>query len=304
MQDNIQNTYVPTPVITGDTTLPPKVIQLKFHTAYSNPNDDDIVDFDFIVLDLIYSKQDKADRSPALQFLIRVENLSNNVSKNYIQYANDIPYQYWQRTTEKVLNEFDDTPIENGVVNARVTITPINEKGQGKGSTFILPMFDLKYIVGHTSMQNPTLNILAKFWHLYSMTSEDVYNRPTNMHIYIDVPDEDIILDKELLMHDDYRYNALGDFKEINQEMFRWVIQDSNKWTRLNASNEFIDMTDDERKFITYILDSIKGIQRKYLTDNNKSGSDPFRLKVAVENPRDKTDSIVLYIMKGQRWEM
>lgn len=300
----LQNVYAPTPVVKQATTPPPKVVALKFHVAPSSPLDGDIMNFEFIELGFGYQESDKDGRSAASAFRIDIQDLDTDITKSYIQYAFNTPYYYWQRSVDNITDgQITDTEAAGGIVNARVTVTPVNDKSTGLRSTFILPLKDMDYITKDSWVTNPTTHVLAKYWHLYSMTPEEVYNRPKVMHIYMDTPREDILLDKEELNDTKWRYNTYGDYQEVNQEMFRWVIEDDNVFTKL-VYDEFITMQSEEIEFIEYLLESINDRYRRYVANSGLEPSDPVVFKIAVENPRDHDDSIIIYIMKGSRWQI
>lgn len=302
-----ERVYVATPDLPTATTPPPKVMALKFHTAWVHPNDSDVFDFDTVLLDFVYAAIDKENRSNADQFHIRIRDLDTNVVKSYMQNSFEYPYQFWQRSVEKRANADADDPeaeVDGAIVNARVTITPVNHKGVGKRSTFLLPLKDLAFINPATSEKNPTSLILAKFWHLYSKTPEDIYNRPKQIHIYVDVDDEIIVADKARQNEDDYRYNTIGNYKEVNQEMYRWTIKDREVYQKLDDTDVFQDMSEEEKEFMDRLVQSVFDQYNFTNASRAKRVSDPDIFKIAVENPRDHSDSIIIYIMKGTSWEL
>lgn len=298
------NVYTASPSLPKATTPPPKVISLKFRPAPVNHNDRDVFSFDRVNLGFTYATSDKANRSFADQFHIEIHDLENQVVKSYMQNAFAPVYPYWQRAFEEKTAEFEDVDIDDSIVNARVTITPINSKGQGKRSTFIMPMRDLLLITPEDAQRNPVSLVLAKYWHLFSEAPEEVHNRPKQMHIYIGSSNEDILLDKEELNDTKWRYNTIGNFKEVNQEMFRWVIQDEDVYTKLDKTDEFIPMTTEEIEFIEYLTDSFNDKYISYIANQGLTPIDTFVFKIAVENPRDHNDSIIIYLMKETRWHM
>lgn len=302
MADIFQKLYVPTPVVPKATTPPPKVVSLKFKPTPGNRNDDQDMNFDFLELGFGYSDVDKSQRSDASQFLVEIRDLDTGIKKSYIQKADEYPYIYWQRSQEAITSEFIEEP-EGGKVNARVTITPVNDMAQGNRSTFIMPMKDLHYVTPENSSSNNTTAVLAKFWNLFSRTPDDVKNRPKQMHIYIDVSEEEIRLDKESLFTEEWRYNTIGDYQSVNQEMYRWIVQPT-AFQKINASDELVDMIPEEIIFIRYILNSFNDIYRRYVTGLHIGQSAPVVFKIAVQNPRDRDDNIIIYLMKGKRWEV
>jgi hypothetical protein len=302
-----QEAIIANPIIKKMTTPPPKVVALGFHVAGSNAQDSEVIGFDTIVLNFSYSEQDRAERSSASQFMISISDLDTGVVKSYFIKAFVFPYYYWQRAQELKASNFSDENIDDAIVNARVTITPINDEGKGNRSTFLMPMKNLYNIGIYDMEKNPTTLILAKYWNLFSLTPGDIYNRPKVMHIYLNVSQDDIIRDKNMLNQEEYRYNTIGTYLETNQEMFRWVIQDEDQgtsYTRLNQNDIFVDMTQKEIKYIKLILNSFNDIYRERVLAVGAQGSDPVVFKVSTENPRDHNDSIIIYVMKGTRWEI
>jgi len=195
---------------------------------------------------------------------------------------------------------FEVEPDE-GQVNARVTITPLNDTGKGKRSTFLMPTKDMNYLPQSQTLNN-TVFVLANYWHLFSERPEEVLNRPKQMHIYLDVSDDDIKLDKELLAGDDYRFTAKGDYRIINDEMYRWSInKDSFK---ILSQEGFREMIPEEIIFIRHLINSFNDIFRRFITSRGIGQGTPVVFKLAAMNPKDHKDSIIIYLMKGKRWEI
>lgn len=302
---------VPKSLVPVATTPPAKVVALKFHILPGNPNDTDDMGFDFIEFTFVSYDDETALRSPPSEYFIEVFNLETEITKAYVQYVGEPPYIYWQRARENFLDSYNsDTPederhfkeVDEGVVNGRLCVTPYNEVGQGVSSKFIMPMKNLEFITTTSITTNPTNLILAKFWHLFSKTPDRVKNRPKQMHIYIDVPVEDVILDIEKLNEDEYQYSTIGSSRVTNSEMFRWVIEDDSM--KKVTSDNIDDMSLEEIEFIRRIIDSFNDVYRQSINKQDLGQGDPHVFKVAVENPRDHKDSIIIYLMKGQRWEI
>jgi len=303
-----QGFYTPTEVTESATSLPPRVLDLGFKVLNGSANDADVFNFDTVGLTFTYSEEENEFRSRATHFLIQTTDMDTGTNQGYIQYANRRPYKYWQRTVEREDTSQFDELLYPGTVNGRVYITPINGLGQGDKTSFILPFKNLSFIGLSARNANPTALVLAKYWHLYSKTPNCKVNRPKVMHIYMDVSIDDVLLDKAMLNEDEYGYTSIGDWKVTNQEMFRWLIQNNNIYQRLDSFDNLIDMSQEEIEFMNHLIDSFNSFYREHMFNNpfDDEGNPTINtvFKIAVENPRDHNDSIIIYIMKGERWRV
>jgi len=289
-------------IIPKATTLPSKIHSLKFKIVPSNPFDDDYQGFEFIGLKFITDAKALISSNPD-RYLIEIKDLDTDIVKKYIQPADDPIYYYWQRSSEYIPEgDILSEPIPNGIVNGRVFITPINDLGSGPRNSFILPLNKMNYISNATSTNNRTSLVLAKFWHLFSPAPEVEYNRPKQMHIYLDVDEDVIINDKLMLGTYPYRFGTVGDYQTTNQNMYRWLVK-KNEYLRLNENNEFVEMTFEEIEFIKLTINSFLDLYRRHVSENGGQG-EPTVFKIAFENPRDHNDSIIIYLMKGKSWEL
>ena len=292
--------YLNTPINNLYTSVPSKIQGLNFKVVPSSPFDDDYLDFEFIELKFIKVGSDKSE---AEMYLIEIKDLDTGIVKKYTQSITDKPYYYWQRTSEYISEqEYITEPVPNGIVNARVFITPINSYGSGPRSSFIVPLKDMNYITKETSNINPTSLILAKYWHLFSKNPDEIYNRPKVMHIYLDVDKNDILLDKAMFFDNEYRFDTIGTYEETNQEMFRWLVSDD--YYKLDENDNFNLMLDEEKDFINNLIQSFLDLYRRDLSESGKASGDPHRFKISVENPADHSDSIIIYVLEGQRWQI
>ncbi|MCD6397185.1 MAG: hypothetical protein J7L71_06565 [Spirochaetaceae bacterium] len=302
--------FHPTSLIPQATTPPPKVEALKFRIAPTNPNDSEPFDFEFVEIDFVSYEGNVKKRSEATQYFLEVVNQDTGIVKRYVQYVDQRPYTYWQRSVEPSLDPealllglgVTDAVAPEGIVNGLVYVTPFNDYKQGKTSKFFLPMKDLLFIPTSSINMNPTNLILAKYWHLFSKTPEELKNRPKQMHIYIGVPVSDVQLDIEELGQPEYQYNTIGSSTTINDEMFRWVIQDHSM--QKVSKDGVVDMTAEEIIYLRLIIDSFGDMYRQNINHRGLGKGESLIFKIAVENPRDHDDSIIIYIMKGQRWEV
>jgi len=287
------------------TTFPPKIIDLKFKPLNNHYNDGDETLFDFIELTFVYDADDKDSRSDADQFLIETYDIEAKEYKGYIQNAREIPYTYWQRSIE-VIAEFEEAignNIEGGITSAKVRITPINDKGFGKRSIFFLPLKNMNYISDMMFLNNPAMLVLSKFWHLYSPTPDIIKNRPKYMYVYIDVPPDDVYLDKQFLSGNEWDRTLIGNWNDTNQNTYRWILYEGDH-LKIDENDALLEMTSEEIEFIRHLLNSINDILREYLNLNKIDQGEQYIFKVAIKNPLDHKDSIVLYLMRGKRWEI
>jgi hypothetical protein len=62
-------------------------------------------------------------------------------------------------------------------------------------------------------------------------------------------------------------------------------------------------MTEEEQQFIASLVDTLLPEYRNYAAVNQLSASDPFVLKLAIENPKDPKDTIMIYLIRKTRWQ-
>jgi len=284
--------HLPTPFNKISTTPPPKILDLKFQPASGYSDDGDIMNFDFIELNFLIGKVDKSVRSASQQYLIESRDLETGDFRSYIQDARNKPYILWQQTLENISG-----------INAKIKITPINDFSSGKSSIFFLPLKNMNYIENANINRNPTTLVLAKFWHLFSPVSDEIINRSKIMYIYLDTNPDDVLLDKQLLNNNDWNQTTLGHWRIRNQLTYRWILYE-NTFQKLNEYNSLIDMTEEEIIFIRNILNSFNDIYMQYININQIDIGEGHIFKISVENPRDHLDSIIIYVMKGTRWQI
>ena len=301
MQDYQIKNFMPRPFIPVADTNPPQIIDLKFRLATTYINDGWMYGFDTVEISFAFEADEMKNRSEPKMYHLDIEDLDTGARKGYIIMAADRPYMYWQRAAETEPGMEDS--VEGGIINGRVYITPINDFGQGPTSSFLMPMKDLLFIDRYSINRHSVSLVLASYWELFSLTPETKFNRPKSMHIYMDVSIDDVLLDKEELSKDEYAYNTIGNWNDINQQMYRWVIN-KGPMQKLNELDQFVDLTEKESEFIVKLLDSFNEIYRFYLNSNRIPQGNPHVFKLAVMNPRDHDDSIIIYFMKGKRWEI
>jgi hypothetical protein len=73
---------------------------------------------------------------------------------------------------------------------------------------------------------------------------------------------------------------------------------------KIDENDDTKDMTMEEIEFIRHLLNSFNDIYMQRLDDIGQSVYEPHQFKIAVQNPRDHNDSIIIYIMRSKRWEI
>jgi len=277
-------------------TKPPKVHDIKYYIEYTDQNDDSGWDPEKILFSFTFSAPDNDKRSAPQTFLIETENLETGATESFTQDYNKNYYRFWQRQ-----DQLNEESVQDSIINQRVIITPINDFGEGAKSTFWLPFKDLLFT--RTKEKQETFSILNNNWHLYSETPNERLDRPKIMYLYLDVPESDIELDREMLSTEDYYFDCLSYFNNINDKTYRWSIQLDGKQRRL-SKNGWQDSSIEQQKFITDLIQSMLPMYRKFLTEQVLEVNSNHMFKMAIENPEDNRDSIIIYLMKGQKWEM
>ncbi len=284
-------------------TNPPKAFDIKYYSEYMDPSDDSHWESENIFFSFTFDEEESANRSPAYEFLIEIENLDTGVVKNFVQLYNEPFYRFWQRQAEM----YTESPIgdeidltEEAVVNSRITVTPINDFGEGVKSIFLLPFKDLIWTRSKTNTADGTFSILNKNWSLYSPTPDDRKNRPKVMYIYLDVLESDIEKDRERLNEPEWAYDSLTNYKKINQLTYRWLVTDTQQ-KKLTITG-WKDSTQEEQEFITDIVQTMLPAYRDYMTEYSIGMADPMMFKMGLENPSDNRDSIIIYLLKETRW--
>ncbi len=273
-------------------TNPPQIRDMRYYYEYSDPEDDRYWVPERVLFSFTFDTQDNDERSVANQFLIGIINLENPTEVNsFVQLYDKSYYRFWQK--------LDEPTEDNNIINSRIIVTPINDFGNGLRSTFILPFKDLTWL--RTRELQSTLAVLDKNWSLFSETPEDRKDRPKVMYIYLDVPNQDIEEDRTLLSTEKWIFNSLGNYQNANDRTYRWSVSDTFQKLSING---WMENTQDEQTFITDILQTLLPTYRDYMTEKGIKVDDNFRFKVAIENPRDNRDTIIIYVMKGQRWEV
>ncbi len=285
-------------------TTPPKAYDIKFYSEYIDPVDDFNWDPEKIFFSFTFDEEELSNRSPAYEFLIEVENIDTGVIKNFVQLHDRSFYRFWQRQAEvytesPIGDEIDLT--EEAIVNARIIVTPINDFGDGEPSVFLLPFRDMVWTRSKDNRAEGTFSVLNNNWALVSDTPEDRVNRPKIIYLYLDVSESDVVSDRRLLSKPEWAYNSLTNYKTINLLTYRWLINDTQhrKLTKLG----WTDSTTEEQEFITDLIQTMLPAYRDYMTNNNISADEPMMFKMAVENPRDNRDSVLIYLMKETRWQ-
>jgi len=308
--DKKRNAFIPEPIIRVDKTTPPKAMDIKYYAEYPDEFDDDAVNLEFINFSFTFFESDASQRSPAYSFLIDIKDLETGEVKSFMQLRNKPKYRYWQRSAEikkqkeneEITGEEDSREIRGAVVNARIYVTPVNDFGRGKTSTFILPFKNLSFTRSTNNMENLPNSILTKYWPLYSDTPYDRKNRPKIMYIYIGTSFADVELDKILLNESEYYFDSLTNYQTINSLTYRWVIHDDGYY-KLDNTGWHSALTE-EQEFIETLVESMLPDYRDFLTASGTDFGEPHVYKVAVENPMDPQDTIIIYLMKDTRWQL
>ncbi len=304
----MRDSYPPQQQRKQATTLPPKIFDIKYYSEYTDPNDSWYQLVENILFSFTFDQKDQEgpeSKSPAYEFLIEIENLNTGVVKNFIQLFDAPYYRFWQRQaevyTESPMGSEIDLATES-VVNSRITVRPINDYGYGITSTFILPFKDLVWTRSKTNQEEGTFSILNSNWGLFSDTPEDRNNRPKIMYIYLDVPEEVIDIDRKRLSTPKWAFDSLTDSTEINNATYRWSVSGTDY--RKLSNTGWRDMDSEEQQFIIDLIQTMLPEYRTYMTDYQLAADESMIFKMAVENPRDNRDTIIIYLMKGKPWEL
>ncbi len=302
----MRKAYPPTPQVQQSVTAPPKAYDMKFYSEYVDPEDDFNWNPEKILFSFTFGEEDAEARSPAYEFLIEIENLDTGVVKSFVQLADVSVYRFWQRQAE-VYTLSPDNPedeidlLEESIVNSRIIVTPINDFGDGLKSTFILPFRDLTWTRSKDNVAEGTFSVMNTNWHLFSEDPDNRINRPKTMYIYLDVDESDIELDRLKLNREEYSYDSLTDYKTINNATYRWSV--SGLDYRKLSKDGWGDMNQEEKEFIVDLVQTMLPYYRNYITKEALLTDDDVVFKMAIENPDDNRDSIIIYLMKGTRWK-
>ncbi len=298
-----RTSYPPRPNLSAATTTPPKVYDLKFYSEYMDPEDDFHWNQDKILFSFTFDEEESETKSPAYEFLISMTDLDTGVKKCFVQKADTDIYRFWQRQAEAYTESPLDETIDisaSSIVNSKITVIPINDFGEGKESVFFLPFKDLVWTRAKSNSSEGTFNILKKYWHLYSEEPEKRLNRPKVLYIYLDTPPEDIEEDVIKLSSEEYSYETLSNYKNINQKTFRYSVS-GDEFLYLTDSG-WLEMTKERKEFVTDLIQTMLPAYRDFITGAELNMAEPNMFKMAVENPRDNRDTVIIYLIKGQRW--
>ena len=296
------NTYVPTPLVKSADTLPAKIVDMKISAAAVDPIDMIGSNGENVKISLTYSEMGLEQTLPT-SFLLSLGDLDTGIWTNSVIDAKKGTYKFWTEYVRKFSEILEDgrSPSDIDLGNYRVVLTPMNDLGKGPNSTFLVPLKDtvIDFTEGAKCIyKNDTL---ALNWHLFSETPEERKNRPKTMHIYLDVPKEDIESDKALLNEDEWKYTSVGDWQITNSKMFRWLLNEE-EWKLTEAG--WTNLSTEESKFISDLLKDVRSEFMHQMALKGIMFGDPFIFKTLIENPTDKEDTILLYIMKGCRWQL
>jgi hypothetical protein len=186
-------------------------------------------------------------------------------------------------------------------VNGKVTVTPFNDFGSGEPSTFFLPFKDMIWTRAKDNQTDQTFATLKKYWHLFSENPYDRINRPKTMYIYLDTPESDIEDDRVFLNHPQWEFTTMTDYRFINNKTYRWLIKEDADNKKLTMDG-WKKMTGEENEFIENLVQSMLPSYRTFVAKKGLSFNDPFVFKIAVENPMDNKDTIIIYLIKKMRW--
>jgi hypothetical protein len=299
--------YTPEPLIQKHTTHPPKIYDFKFHWDHNTTYNDLPVPIEKILFSFTFDKDEVKSKSPAQNFLIDIIDLESNDLKHFVQIADTPIYRFWQRQAEfSILPEPRNAmtrvdPIENSSVNARIYTTPLNDFGRGETSTFLAPFKNLDFINSYNPYSS-TFEVLNHFWNLFSETPNKRENRPKILYIYMDIEKNLVELDRMLLSTPLYKFTSLTDYKYINDHTFRWLINDDGEF-KLDI-NGWSNVTTVEKSFLDELIHSFLDRYYEFLNKNALTLDMPHVYKLAIENPQDSDDSIIIYLMKGSQWRL
>jgi len=314
--------YVPTPYVQKSRTPPPAAYDFKFIPIDINKIND-IFGQDNIKFSFTFKKSETQSLYPAYEFLIDAvdldyvnedgENKPSEYLKSFVQKAEKPIYIFWDRGAEsnKLIYVQNPAmtrilPITNYGENMRIYVTPINDYGRGKTTTFLFPLKNLFFVLSGDTYNNPYV-ILSHYWHLFSETPEDRKNRPKVMYMYLNVEKEIVENDRTLLSLPMYQFTSLTDYKYINDHTYRWLINQSG-YFKLSFDG-WTESTEEEQEFIYEFLQSLISLYHDNLENYNLSSEEQritrqSVLKVGIENPRDPDDTIIIYFMEGTSWQM
>ena len=294
-------------------TKPPRITDLKMHVNPFIPFESVLVDRSPFNLKLVYDRKDFRRRTPPDGYYVEATDIDRCTTNNFYMHENDKPFHLQDKSDliyklykEELYNPDlpDEDQIPNSIINARLTITPINGNGAGPTSSFILPVRGLVGIDHRDLNQYPVTFFLNKYWNLFTPFPDDKYKQSKTMFIYLDVPEEVVESDKEKLLQPEWRVTTPhNNWKEISFNNYRWVINDQNQYTKLSADG-WSFMTPDEIEFISTIIKVLSPLYKQELAIKKKDFNDPHVVKFLVPHPKDESDSIYIYIMKSSPWKL
>ncbi len=291
--------YPPAHQLTKDWTSPPKIQDMKFYQEYEDTEDDRFWPPDKILYGFVFYEDDYEDRSLPDLFLLEMENLDTGEVQSSTQIYNESVYRLWQRQDEHKDDSVDTSGL---IVNSRVTVTPVNDFGEGETSSFILPFKDLIWTRSKDNHGEETFGVLSQNWKLFSEEPNERENRSKVMYIYLDVPESDIELDRVLLGTEEWSFDSITDYKTVNERAYRWSVSDAG-YRKLDR-NGWANSTPEEQTFIVDIIQSMLPTYRDYLNQYSIAMDEPHVFKMAIENPTDNRDTIIIYLMKEKQWEV
>jgi hypothetical protein len=296
--------------VTG--TTPPKVLEMKWWLEPEILKDHYISPISPICMSFVFNKKDALERTPAKQYHIEIQNIDTGEKKYFLMDADKKPYNLWEKYQEAYTNLANDdgNPIEleeipNSKINARLIITPLNTYGSGKNSIFIIPSKNLYSINIFMINDYPTNVILLNNWHYFMPEPNNERIQPKYMFIYLNQDkaeiekDADDFLDNKWITTTPYK-----NWEEINLKTYRWLINNNNEYHKYNKDVGWKSLELEEINFIDDIMKSFKDIYRQFLTDNSLEFNDPHIFKLCIPNPKDEKDSIIIYVIKGTRWQI
>jgi hypothetical protein len=293
---------VPRPLLRQSDTPPPKIVDLKIYSIGTDPNDTIDSTLENIMMEFTYSEEVLAASTPT-QFLIESYDMVNDVVHNSILYATTGPYYLFTNSFEKKERILNGEESEIVLSNYRIQITPMNDSGNGPRSIFFVAHNDI--YVDHIPWNKCTYlnDTLSKYWHLFSETPNNKKNRPKVLHIYLEVEDSVIENDKAILSNANWNRTCIGDWVNTNAYQYRWSLNEDGYLKKLTYDNWWA-ATAEEEKFIQELLRSIRTLYLKNLVSKGLNFGDNVIFKTLLQNPLDKNDSIILYVMKGLAWEL
>ena len=312
MQKNFQ---MPNKVIKKDFTKPPKIIDFRFWDRSVDPYDDDGLDSEFLFWRPIFNKNDALTRNWAKYIFCELQDFDSDEIRNFTVDFLTRPFKLWTRANEEyeIIPEHSNdiiTPApeviadyaEIGLKNYRITLTPFNQMGEGNSSTFLLPLKNLNY---HTFItpNDRAQKIIGNNFDLLFEDPQNISTRSKFIHIYFDVPLDDISQDKELMNSYEYRYTSLSDYKIINSLQYRWALFSDGSSYKLDKLG-WKTMPDRDKSFIKDLLRAIGPDYRSFIAKTGVAYNEPHIFKLLIKHPFDWQDSLILYIMKGQRWNL